>query len=66
MCNDTSACPRCIQMKQAKAVMNVETGIVYQSGMLAAKSTGLKSSGGITLCCQGKQETAGGFHWKYV
>lgn len=49
----------------AREIICVETGKIYLSIKEAAKENNLKSHCGITLCCQGKQETAGGYHWKY-
>lgn len=49
----------------AKKILCVETNIIYDSIDEAAKSVGLKSHGGINLCCLGKQSTAGGLHWEY-
>lgn len=60
-----SGCPVCQSIKHSKAVINIDTGIVYQSETIAAKDVGLLGTGGITMCCQGKQKTAGGYHWKY-
>jgi hypothetical protein len=36
----------------------------YESGHLASKKTGTRQSG-ISLCCKGKQKTAGGFKWMF-
>lgn len=60
-----SGCPDCLNAKHSKPVINTDTGIVYQSGSIAAQSVGLSNSGGITMCCQGKAKTAGGYHWAY-
>ncbi len=61
-----SGCPFCISLKRSRAVKNIDTGVIYPSGTIAAKSVGLSGSGGIARCCQGKQDTAGGYHWNYV
>lgn len=63
-------CPSCAKEVRRKSrcirVRNVDTGIEYDSLILAAKSCGLKSGGDtISRCCQGKQKTAGGYHWEY-
>lgn len=60
-----SSCPTCQSIKHSRAVINIDTGIVYKSEKMAAKDVGLLGTGGITMCCQGKQKTAGGYHWKY-
>ena len=57
-------CPECSSKK--KAVMNIETGAVYSSLQEAANACGIKSGTSISLCCEGKHSTSGGFHWKYV
>lgn len=49
----------------AKAVICVETGILYSSCTEAAKSIGVvKSAIGNVL--HGRRKTAGGYHWKYA
>lgn len=50
----------------AKKVICVETGEVYSSALQASKAVGLKSSAGLSKCCNGERKTAGGFHWMYV
>lgn len=49
-----------------RAVICVETGVIFESAKLAAAAIGIKSSGNITLVCQNKQKTAGGYSWKYL
>ena len=61
-----SGCPVCQRIRNSKPVMNIDTGEFYPSGTVAAKEVGLSGPGGITMCCRGKQETAGGYHWKYA
>ena len=46
-------------------MINCDTNIIYSSLEDAAKSCGLKQGDTISLCCKGKQKTAGGYHWKY-
>lgn len=58
-----SGCPYCSE-KAPKAVRCIETGVVYESFSEAAKKSGCRSSN-ISLCCKGKQKTAGGYHWEY-
>ena len=59
-------CPYCNRTKQTRMVQNVDTGEVFQSVTSAAKSVGLSSTAGVTLCCQGKYNISGGYHWRYV
>lgn len=49
----------------SKAVLCVESGIVYQSQNEASRKTGINQSH-ISGCVTGKRHTAGGFHWKYA
>lgn len=51
--------------KAAKAVICVETGIMYSSGMEAAKSIGVTNKA-ISNVVRGVRKTAGGYHWKYA
>lgn len=51
--------------KNTKAVMCIETGIVYDSGTEAHLQTGIANSN-ISKCCKNPQKTAGGYHWKYI
>lgn len=48
-----------------KKVLCIETGIVYNSTQEASKITGVHQSS-ISLCCNGKQKTAGKLRWKYI
>lgn len=43
----------------------VETGITYDSMLIASKLTGVCYSS-ISNCCNGKAKTAGGYHWKLI
>ena len=49
--------------KDRKPVICVESNVIYTSMRKAEKQTGV-SRKGISNCCIGKQDTAGGFHWK--
>lgn len=51
---------------QQRAVICVETGAIFESAKLAAATIGIKSPGNITLVCQNKKKTAGGYSWKYL
>ena len=46
-------------------VLCIETGVVYPSISKASHQTGIANSN-IFACCNGKQKTAGGFHWLKV
>ena len=62
-------CPKCSRVKMSqknmKKVLCVETKKVYNSLKEAAEQTG-HSSSLISMCCNGRREKAGGFHWRYV
>lgn len=51
------------KMKKFKTtkVICIETGIIYANAQIAARMTKIK---GISKCCRGELETAGGYHWK--
>lgn len=49
--------------RHAKPVICVETGEYFPSQCAAEKATGY---GGIHRVCQGFQNTAGGYHWRYA
>ena len=50
--------------KISKKCVCIETGIVYYSTKEAKIQTGICDTS-IQKCCRGKQQTAGGYHWKY-
>lgn len=54
-----------INNKQSKPVMCVETGKIYPSTMEVERQFGF-DQGHICDCCNGKQKTSYGYHWKYV
>ena len=58
-------CPVC-NKKYPKKVRCIETETIYNSLIDAAKVIGLKQGDTISLCCQGKRKTAGGYHWEYL
>ena len=49
----------------SKPVLCVETGELYSSMTEASHKTAIDVST-ISLCCNGKRQTAGGFHWQKV
>ena len=54
-------CPYC-STRKGRAVICVETGIVYTSCAEAKRATGAKK---IYDCCKGTRNISGGYHWKY-
>lgn len=48
----------------SKKVLCIETGEVFESTRDAQRKTGIYCSG-ISMVCNGKLKTAGGFHWKF-
>ena len=52
--------------KHFKKVRCVEKDIVFDSIKDAALFAKLRDGSGIGLCCNGKREIAGGYHWEYV
>lgn len=59
--------------KMCKAVVNIETGIVFESAAEAARWCGLKDRGSITRAVKGQSKTSGKhpdtgepLHWKYL
>ena len=51
---------------QAKKVKCIETGIIYNSCVLAAKDNNIKTARNIGDVCNGKHKTCGGLHWKFI
>ena len=51
--------------KKSKAVICLETGLIYSSTREIQRQSGFKQSS-ISQCCNGKRKTCGGYHWKYV
>lgn len=51
--------------RNQKAVICVETGILYSSGTEAAKSIGVTNKA-ISNVLRGVHKTSGGYHWKYA
>lgn len=51
--------------KNAKAVICIETGILYSSVTEAAESIGIAKSA-IANAARGVRKTSGGYHWEYV
>ena len=51
--------------KTSKPIRCLETGIIYSSTREIERLMGI-SHGNISCCCNGKQHTAGGYHWEFV
>ena len=49
----------------SKKVLCIETGEVFNSAQDAQRKTGIYQSN-ISLACNGKRQTAGGVHWRFV
>ena len=54
-----------VSSKQSKSVRCVETGIVYMSLHHAGRETGIPYTS-ICNALNGRQKTAGGYHWEYI
>ena len=59
-----SGCPSCAGVAK-KAVRCIETGVVYESVNKAERDTNISHSR-ISMCCNHKANSAGGFHWEFV
>ena len=53
------------KLKRGKPVRCVETNIVYRNQKEASRQTGIDRSD-IGKCCNGKKNTAGGYHWEAI
>lgn len=51
--------------KGIKAVRCIETNKVYESAICAQNETGIGRSN-ISMACNGRLKTAGGYHWEFV
>ena len=51
--------------RTSKPVRCIETNIIYLSTHEASRKLGIRQSS-ISLCCNGKCKTAGGFHFEFV
>lgn len=54
-----------VNSAKARAVLCVETGVVYDYVRGASEQTGIELSS-IIRCCKGQRHTAGGYHWRYA
>jgi hypothetical protein len=62
---DSKKAANCSAEKTSKAVMCIETGVVFKSAREASRLTKVSSSN-VIRCANGKRKTAGGFTWAYV
>lgn len=51
--------------KRKRPVKCIETEIIYESAAEASRQTGIGRPN-ISLCCECKMNTAGGYHWKFA
>lgn len=51
--------------RKGKAILCIETGIIYTSGRDAEAKLGIHHTN-IYGVCSGKRKTAGGYHWRYL
>ncbi len=62
-------CPKCAVLKRArmnkKRVLCVETNTIYESLKDASAQSGYSNSA-ISMCCNGRKKTVGGYHWTYI
>ena len=52
-------------LSKSKKVLCVETNIIYNSTREAERMTNIKHAN-ISQVCNGKRQTAGGYHWTYI
>lgn len=64
-----TGCPKCgierLKKSKGKRVLNIDTGVIFDSCVEAAKSCG-GDERNISTVCRGKRDIAYGYHWKYV
>ena len=49
-----------------RPVINLDTGIVYESATEASRNVNGTTQSKITMCCKGDRKTCGGYHWRYA
>lgn len=54
-----------LNRKGCHPVVCIETGTIYFSIVNASKEVGVSATN-ISKCCRGKQNMAGGYHWRYA
>lgn len=50
---------------RSKKVICIETNEIFKTITEASKKYNIHNSN-ISACCRGKQQIAGGYHWKYI
>lgn len=67
--SNNQGCPVCgkekVRRSKCKPVICVETNQVYESATEAERQLHIPR-GKVSACCTGRQETSGGYHWKFV
>ena len=58
-------CPECARRNAFVKVLNIDTGIEYESIISASKMTGIDPKA-ISSNCRGRTKHAGGYRWKYL
>ena len=53
-----------LHQRRSKSIRCIELDKIFDSGIDAQNATGISRSG-ISMCCKGKRQTAGGYHWEY-
>lgn len=52
--------------KAWRPIRRIEDDVVFPNAIEAAHSVGLTSRGGIRNACEGRNKTAGGYHWEFA
>lgn len=63
--NRGRSCPICAKNNHKRKVINLDTGMVFNSVNEAGAYYGKEKNHHINECCQGKRKTALGFKWAY-
>ena len=54
-----------LKARASEPIKCIETGIIYTSACEASRHLGIIRNN-ISSCCNGKGQTAGGYHWEFV
>lgn len=54
-----------ISNSNSKAIICIETQVVYKNAVEASKDIGVRNTA-LNNCLKGRSKTCGGYHWKYV
>lgn len=60
------SCPECSKKNHKRKVINLDTGMVFNSIDEAGAYYGKEKNNHIGECCRGKRKTAIGFRWSYI